>query len=154
MFSTAEKVRKCSFISEPSFYIHLLFLLEKKVPWSCLLKTLLVQVSGADGNQTAPFWQKAGRVMGELTETAPTQRDLNSSTSILSTTSPSNRILKQQHRSILDFLLSTVPIYLFSHQPNPRNLVQQLLAKHAEMQSDPVILRLKLKKQMMVSCRV
>lgn len=52
--------------------------MRKKVPWSCLLKTLLVQVSGAGGNQTAPFWQKVGRVMGELTETAPTQRDPSS----------------------------------------------------------------------------
>lgn len=51
-----------------------------------------------------------------------------------------------KHGAILDFLLSTVPIYPFSHQPNPGNLVKQLLAKHAEMPSDPVILRLKLKK--------
>lgn len=154
MFSTAEKVRKCSFISEPSFYIHLLFLLEKKYLgvafWKPFWYKFLVLMATRQlhfGRRLAELWESWQKQLPHsMTQAHPLQFWVR----LLHPTEYSSN----KHRAILDFLLSTVPIYLFSHQPNPGNLVQQLLTKHAEMQSDPVILRLKLKKQMMVSCRV
>lgn len=153
MFSTAEKVCKYSFISEPSFQIHLLFLLEKKYLGVAFQKTFWYKFLVLMATRQLHF----GRRLAELW--ASWQKQLCTAwPKLLSHPLPfwvrflhPTEYSSNKHGAILDFLLSTLPIYLFSHQPNPGNLVKQLLAKHAEVQSDPVILRLK---QMMVSCRV